>query len=801
MAFVDELRTSFERGDPFGAYSKRPPETHTLDYAIWRFLRVWAHAPQPGADHAVLLRQIARWKQGRLFVGRLPTTLARYNATTGVDVTPAGDLIAEPFLPSWLANESIRPAEGIDNKPEMRRCLESIPAESYLKSLGYENWQSQAQKEAAWLTLTAPQGTTTLVALPTGSGKSLCFQLLSRFGTGLTIVVVPTVALAMDQWRSAREVLQHIPDLNPHYFAANDPNLNPDSVVSDIREGRTRLVFTSPEACVSGRLRRVLEEAARKHQLENLVVDEAHMIESWGAYFRVDFQMLSMLRRTWLQMAEGALRTFLLSATFTNQSRELLRNLFGNDGEWREFVSQRLRPEIAYYLHKFSSDDARNQAVIECAWRLPRPAIFYTTEVDDARRLFKILTEQEGFERVGCFHGETPPSERRSLLARWRGDDIDVMVATSAFGLGVDKADVRSVVHACLPENMHRYYQEVGRGGRDGATSLSILLPTDRDIKVAKGLAPTLLSEMVAQQRWESMWQSREVVSEDRHIWKLCTDARRTGLLGTRTWNENIRWNKRLVLQLLRARKLELLDIEYQEAVDADPTEWVTVRLHFPPSSPSIGGSISEQRDEELKAAHQGLMQMLDYINGERPICRILQKIYGTETQRVCASCPGCRREKRSFAYCPKLEYEVSATTRPTCTVITEVPNPLQKSGAALLRSKLRQIIRHKKIICFACAPSNHDLMLNLFAQMFHETDYDLYRVDSLPSEPPFEIRPDEVIVLLHIGRLNSEALDLRAGEEMVHMICSGVNYLDINGRYPGEAEGWQLYPTLDYWL
>jgi hypothetical protein len=91
--------------------------------------------------------------------------------------------------------------------------------------------------------------------------------------------------------------------------------------------------------------------------------------------------------------------------------------------------------------------------------------------------------------------------------------------------------------------------------------------------------------------------------------------------------------------------------------------------------------------------------------------------------------------------------------------------------------------------------------MLNLFAQMFHETDYDLYRVDSLPSEPPFEIRPDEVIVLLHIGRLNSEALDLRAGEEMVHMICSGVNYLDINGRYPGEAEGWQLYPTLDYWL
>jgi ATP-dependent DNA helicase RecQ len=799
MTFIEELRASFESGTPNRQHS-RPKETYTLDYAIWRFLRVWRQNPHLGPDLVVLLRQIARWNEGRLFVGKLPPSLMQYCENAGLDVTPAGDLIAEPFLPKWLVNDQMTTFDGIDAKPEMRRCLESIPAEAYLPPLGYKTWQSQAQKEAAWLTLTAQRGTTTLVALPTGSGKSLCFQLLSRFETGLTVVVVPTVALAMDQWRSALQVLQHIPDLNPQYFASNDSDIDPDSIVSDVREGRTRLVFTSPEACVSGRLRKVLEEAARKRQLENLVVDEAHMIESWGAYFRVDFQMLSMLRRNWLQLSDGSVRTFLLSATFTRNSRDLLRNLFG-DGEWREFVSQRLRPEITYYFRNFDSEIARMQATVECAWRLPRPAILYTTEVDDAKRLFKTLYQDEGFRRVGCFHGETPPSERRSLLSRWRNDEIDTMVATSAFGLGVDKADVRSVVHACLPENMHRYYQEVGRGGRDGASSLSILLPTDKDIKVAQSLAPTLLSESLVQQRWESMWQTREVVSEDNHIWKLCTDARRTGLLGTRTWNENIRWNKRLILQLLRASKLDLLDVEYQQAADTDPIEWITVQLHFPPSSPNVGASISVEREQELRVAYDGLQQMLAYMSGERPICRILQKLYGSGTQRVCFGCPGCRREGRSFGYCPKLEFELSFAPHPTHKVITSVPNPLQKNGASLLRTKLWQILRHKRIRRFACARTHYELMLDLLSKTFRETDPDMYRLDSLPSEPHFDVRPDETIMFFHIGQLTSEALDLRAGKEVIHMICSGVNYLDSNSRYPGEADGWRFYPTLESWL
>jgi ATP-dependent DNA helicase RecQ len=749
-----------------------------------------------------MLRQIARWQGGRLFVGKLPVALTRFNRLTGVEVTPAGDLIAKPFAPSWQTADDIDVTEGIDARPEMRRCTETIPAEPYLQSLGYGHWQSQAQKEASWASLIAPPGSTTLIALPTGSGKSLCFQVLSRFGTGLTVVVVPTVALAIDQWRSAREVLGHIPDLNPHYFASDDKNLDPSTVVNDVREGRTRLVFTSPEACVSGRLRHVLEEAAAKHQLENLVVDEAHIIESWGAYFRVDFQMLSTLRRNWLHLSEDTLRTFLLSATFTPQSRQVLQNLFGSGGEWRDFISHRLRPEMTYYFHKFNSAEGRAQAVRECAWQLPRPAIYYTTEVEEAKKLTNILAQEEGFIRVACFTGETRASERRSLLNRWRADEIDVMVATSAFGLGVDKPDVRAVIHACMPENMHRYYQEVGRGGRDGASSLSILLPTKRDMEVAEGLAPKLLSEDIAQKRWESLWQTREEVSADEHIWKLNPSARRTQLLGTRTWNENVRWNKRLILQLLRAGKLDLLDIEYRkEPEEIDPTEWVKVKIKFSPSSPKVGASIAEQRETELETARQGLNQISLYLEGQRPVCRILQKLYGRETQRVCGGCPVCRREGRTFDSCPLLEFAPSSPTNPPRVVVTDVPNPLQKSSFLLLRKKVRQMVVDKQIRRYACDSVHFGLLLDLFKKAFNESDMDLYRLDSLPSDPPFNAGPDETIVFFHVGQLSRTALGLTLGREVIHMICTGVTYLDVNGRYPGESEGWNLYPTLDHWM
>jgi len=604
----------------------------------------------------------------------------------------------------------------------------------------------------------------------------------------------------MDQWRSAREVLKDIPDLNPQYFAADDSNLNPETVIDHVRQGRTRLLFTSPEACVSGRLRNTLDEAARRHQLENLVVDEAHIIESWGAYFRVDFQMLATLRRNWIASTEYSLRTFLLSATFTPRMREVLQHLFRTGGgEWREFISQRLRPEMTYYSHKFRYPDARQQAVKECAWRLPRPAILYTTEVAEAKRFARFL-RQEGFQRVGCFHGETPAAERRSLLNNWRADDIDIMVATSAFGLGVDKPDVRAVVHACMPENPHRYYQEVGRGGRDGASSICILIPTDKDIEVAKGLTPRLLSEEIVQTRWESMWQDREAVPEDDYTWKLNTGSRRTGLLGQRTYNENVRWNKRLILQLLRAGKLDVRDVEYRKEEEADPTEWVTVRVNFSPTAHDIGASIAEQRQQEMKVAAEGLKQMQSYLAGDRSICKILRNLYDAR-QRVCGGCHACRQETRPFASHVELEFEVGPTASPLCKIVTDCPDPFQYKGENSFRSLLRKIVGQKQLRRFACTPGQHELLMKVFGDAFSPTEGTLYRLDALNDDLSFGLQPDESIVFFHFREVNQPAMSFDRGSEVVHLIGAGVNYIDASGRYPNEARGCRIYPTPEFWI
>lgn len=797
---VEALRRALSGADPAGVGFEKIREGYTLEGAIWRFLKVCASSSRIGPDHAVALRQIARWQAQRLFVGKLPPALADFGSRAGVEVTPSGHLQATPFAPEWLYDDSIDSVTGIDSSPTLRRFHEEVAAEPYLSSLGYGHWQSQAQKEAAWLALTAPPASTTLIALPTGSGKSLCFQVLSRFGSGLTVAIVPTVALAMDQWRAAKEVLGEIPDLNPTYFASDDPNLNPETVVNDVREGRTRLIFTSPEACVSGRLRHALDDAARRHQLENLIIDEAHIIDNWGAYFRVDFQMIATLRRNWLASTESTLRTYLLSATFTPRTREVLQRLFSGGGEWREFVSQRLRPEMVYYSHKFRSAETRQQAVRECAWYLPRPAIFYTTEVEEARRLARLL-RQEGFTRVGCFHGETPAAERRSLLAKWRADEIDLMVATSAFGLGVDKPDVRAVVHACMPENPHRYYQEVGRGGRDGASAICLLLPTDRDIEVAKGLTPRLLSEEIVQQRWESMWQDREVVSEDSYTWKLNTGSRRTELLGQRTYNENVRWNKRLILQLLRAGKLDILDIEYRRDEDGgDPKEWVTVKVKFSPTSHNIGESIAEQRQEEMRVAAEGLKQMQKYLAGERPICKVLRKLYGA-TQHVCGGCRACRREQRPFTTNAPLEFLTQPHTFPTCKITTDCPTPSQAGGEIAFRSLLRKMVNHKQLRRFACEPSLHQLLLAAFERAFSPSEGTLYRLDAFSDESSFDVLPDETIVFFHFKGLMQPAFFFERGREVAHLIGAGISYLDVNGRYPNESRGCRLYPGPEYWL
>lgn len=809
--YFELVQQALESGRAPSDLPPRPRDTLGADFACWRFLSACARTGELGADHAVLLRQVVRWSPRRLHVSTPPRfrsvdfALPDPFASAGLTISPLGELVAIPYAPEWLfAGEATDPAP-IDDPPRQRRPDDSIAAEPFL-AFGTSNatWYSQAQKEAAWAVLTAPPRSTTLVALPTGGGKSLCFQLLPFFGTGLTVVVVPTVALAIDQTEAARTVYPApvAAALRPTYYAADDQS---DRTIDLVESGETRLLFTSPEACVSGRLHRLLEDAAEGGTLENLVLDEAHLVATWGMHFRVEFQLLSMLRRRWLRRDGSRLRTFLFSATYSRQASEILRASF-SDGPagWRQVVSQRLRPEPSYYLRVFGAAGAgeaqlpaaeRDARVIEALWRLPRPAILYATEVKEAKALAERVQAQ-GFSRVGCFHGETPPDRRRELIDGWRCDHIDLMVATSAFGLGVDKQDVRAVIHACLPENVDRYYQEVGRGGRDGGSFTALLLPTRRDFRVARTLGPKLLRPETIQKRWDGLWSTKTPKDPAHDIYEVCVNARPDNLLGARTYSEHVRWNKRLLLQLERSGQLEILGLRYQAPDDPgeEPAEHVTLKLGFTPTAGDLADRVTDQRKRELEGMADGFVQMSNYTaSGASCIGRILATVYGRDvTRRVCSGCPACRREKKDRSWCPELPFERHPITSPQLTIVTGAPTRSAPHATEAWTATFRRLLeRHHRR--FLCRSSDRE-WLNAALDRSDVRRRWWYRIDPTDSEAP-DFWPDEVLIVLHFGSVDQRALELRHGSRIYHVVENRCPLTDAQGHYPLESSGASLVP------
>ncbi|MGU3656009.1 protein DpdF [Methylobacterium fujisawaense] len=801
-------------GSAQGPLPPRPRETWTPAYAKWRFLACLA-AQQPGAtpdlDEGVLLRQVVRWSDVPPDVGVPASSLAPAMAAAGVRSTPSGRLVADPYAPGWLARERVDPRRGLDGPPLVRRPAEAIPGEPWLRSASnHRDWQSLAQKEAAWTALTAPPGSTTLVGLPTGAGKSLVFQLLALRSTGLTVVVVPTVALAIDQCRAVREALgPAAASLDPRYFAAGDADQDPDALVAAARSRACRLVFTSPEACVTGRLRGALEEGARTGWFMNLVVDEAHVVDTWGGHFRVEFQLLGALRRRWLAASEGRLRTCLLSATYTRECRDALRSLFGeaDPASWREFVAQRLRPEMDYYARAFGSEPDRDRAVLEALARLPRPAILYVTERAEATRFLAALRDA-GYRRVESFHGDTPPRRRKELVDAWRDDRIDLMVATSAFGMGVDKADVRAVVHACQPENLHRYYQEVGRGGRDGATATCLLMPTPRDRRVARELAPTLLGDEKLRLRWAAMWRdARAVPGTDGDIHDLPTGARHDELMGKRSFGENIRWNKRLLLLLLRSGALEVLDLVHEAPAGGTGerrTEWVRAKLAFPGWSTDVAALVHGQRDAELALAARGLGLVDAHLDAADSVaaCRVLRRQYGLGVQVACGGCRICRAEG-TLPPAPCLDVPADPPARaPRLSLVLGLPTPGTPAGDEALAGCLQDLAR-AAVRRFACPAPTQDSLARLLARAFPGDGRVIYRIDAPhPGEGSrFAVAPDEHLVCIHPGMPDPDLLAIRRGRAVSHILCGGASAYDANGRLPLTAEGARPFPGVDAWL
>ncbi|TAF99592.1 MAG: DNA helicase RecQ [Betaproteobacteria bacterium] len=297
-----------------------------------------------------------------------------------------------------------------------------------------------------------------LVLMPTGGGKSLCYQLPALLRNGVAIVVSPLIALMQDQVDALNELGVAASFLNSS-LSMEDAN----RVERDLRSGKLKLVYVAPERLNTARFLALLDDLYERDEIALFAIDEAHCVSQWGHDFREDYLQLTVLHDRFPKVPRIA-----LTATADEATREEIRNKLALQ-DAAQFVSSFDRPNIHYtvadrsderkQLLEFLDDHEDEAGIVYCISR---------AKVDDTASWLK----SRGFNAMP-YHAGLDANTRREHQTRFLQDDAVVMVATVAFGMGIDKPDVRFVAHLDLPKSIEGYYQETGRAGRDGAPAFA----------------------------------------------------------------------------------------------------------------------------------------------------------------------------------------------------------------------------------------------------------------------------------------------------------------------------------------
>jgi ATP-dependent DNA helicase RecQ len=322
------------------------------------------------------------------------------------------------------------------------------------------------QREAVQAAL---DGRDSLVVMPTGGGKSLCYQLPALADNGLVVVVSPLIALMADQWRRMGEA-----GVRATMLASGMEDGHNAQALREIAQGEVQLVLAAPERFASGAFR----DALGRRRVGLFVVDEAHCVAEWGHDFRPDY-----LRLHDAIASLGRPAVMAATATATPQvAQEIAARLGLRD--WESIRSGFDRPNLTFDVVSVEGKGAvaRKRAALMHALSDPvsRPAIVYCGTRKDTEEVAGDI-KQAGIAAVTYHAGMTPDARRASQDAFMTGR-AEVVVATNAFGMGVDKADVRTVAHWALPTSLEAYYQEAGRGGRDGELARALLLASRMDL-------------------------------------------------------------------------------------------------------------------------------------------------------------------------------------------------------------------------------------------------------------------------------------------------------------------------------
>ncbi len=359
-------------------------------------------------------------------------------------------------------------------------------------------------------------GRDTCVVMPTGGGKSLCYQLPAAMSQDKTVVVIsPLIALMEDQVAQLDQMGIPAALLN-----SSIPAVQQSRVIAKAHAGGYRLLYLSPERLV----REDTNAWLRGVPVLLFAIDEAHCISEWGHEFRPEYRQLSRLR---VHFPDRAIAAFTASAT-QRVRHDIIRQL--QLREPHKYIASFHRPNLRYVVR---ATDARSQT--ELLLRAMRSygnenIIVYAPTIATVESTVDLLQEN-GIPAI-AYHGQMNSVDRRRNQERWMADEVRVMVGTIAFGLGINKAAVRAVIHLSLPKSIEQYYQEAGRGGRDGLPADCVLLWQKKDVGLHAYFIGQINDPEEKERAWQRYHEIRGFVESD-----ICRHRRICGHFG-----ENKKW-------------------------------------------------------------------------------------------------------------------------------------------------------------------------------------------------------------------------------------------------------------------
>lgn len=557
------------------------------------------------------------------------------------------------FSPSFLDNYS--ELKTVYNFEYKRKNKATISDGELFKNFKFDTYKSLSQKLLTYFVNNTVDNEVILASLPTGGGKSMIWQLpaVSNRLLGTIIVVVPTVALAIDHEKSSNQIFDNADyqGLYPVAYYSDLSNSEKDEIFKNLESGMLPILYISPEALLSKSFYSKVISVAEKGLISALFIDEAHLIVGWGQSFRPEFQMLSVLKKNIERVTCEKFFTVLLSATLTDRDIKVIRTIFDSKN-FTEFHADELRCEPSFYIRECDSEDERKRIILEILSNAPKPIILYTITPELCEEYVKFIKEY-GFFRVASFTGKTNNKDRKTILNMWNNNEVDIIVATSAFGMGVDKSDVRTIITAYIPESINRFYQEVGRAGRDGYSTLNyLIIHNEVDSSYVSNLTKSLVmkSESIVS-RWKVLLEKSKYLTPTTK--ELDINIPPEHLMYTYTGKKNASWNKDTIMFLYRTGLIDIIEVSndgyynYKIQIELKNIEVLE-------NIDNLECFIEDYRQNERDRITEGIQNMKQLIKQRSKSCisRLLVDEF-SYSNYVCSGCPYCRQNNQNDYFEP----------------------------------------------------------------------------------------------------------------------------------------------------